>query len=66
MTVSQAETENVGDACAKESFYGQFAGKTEENYTETDAISGATLTTNGYRKAIQRAFDAVKILKGGE
>ncbi|MBO5280545.1 MAG: FMN-binding protein, partial [Clostridia bacterium] len=28
LTVSQAETEGIGDACAKESFYGQFDGKT--------------------------------------
>ena len=65
LTVSEAETDGLGDACADESFYGQFAGKTEENYTEIDAISGATLTTNGYTQAIERAFNAVKILNGG-
>ena len=65
-TVSQAETANLGDACADESFYGQFAGKTVENYTEIDAIGGATLTTNGYKQAIERAFEAVRILNGGE
>lgn len=65
LTVSQAETKGLGDACADESFYGQFAGKTEENYTEIDAIGGATLTTNGYKQAIERAFAAVKVLKGG-
>ena len=66
LTVSEAETDGLGDACADESFYGQFAGKTEENYTEIDAISGATLTTDGYKQAIQRAFAAVNLLKGGE
>lgn len=66
LTVSEAETDGLGDACADESFYGQFAGKTEENYTEIDAISGATLTTDGYKQAIQRAFAAVNMLKGGE
>ena len=65
LTVSQAETKGLGDACADEKFYGQFSGKTDENYTEIDAISGATLTTDGYKQAIQRAFDAVKTLKGG-
>lgn len=65
LTVSEAETDGLGDACADESFYGQFAGKTEENYTEIDAISGATLTTNGYKQAIERAFAAVKVLNGG-
>lgn len=65
LTVYQAESENYGAACAKEEFYGQFDGKTEENYREIDAISGATYTTNGYLKAIENAFKAVKILKGG-
>lgn len=64
-TISQKETDGIGSACAEESFYGQFDGKTEENYTEIDAISGATMTTDGYTKAIKRAFETVKILEGG-
>lgn len=65
LTVSQAETDGFGSACADEAFYGQFDGKTEENFLEIDAISGATMTTDGYKKAIARAFDSLKILKGG-
>ncbi len=65
VTLSQAETAGIGDECAKESFYGQFDGKTEADYDDIDAISGATLTTNGYKKAILRAFEAVKIFEGG-
>ena len=65
LTVSQAETDGLGSACADESFYGQFDGKTEADYTEIDAISGATMTTDGYKQAIERAFTAVKTLKGG-
>ena len=62
-TVSQAETDGLGSACADEEFYGQFDGKTEENYADVDAISGATLTTDGYKKAILRAFESVKIFE---
>ena len=65
-TVSQAESSGIGDACADEKFYGQFDGKTESDYKEIDAIGGATLTTNGYLKAIERAFDALNTLKGGD
>lgn len=65
ITVSEAETDGLGDACAEESFYGQFIGKNESNYTEIDGISGATMTTDGYKQAIQRAYEAMKILKGG-
>ena len=64
-TVSEAETDGLGDACADESFYGQFIGKEEATYTEIDGISGATMTTDGYKQAIQRAYQAMKILKGG-
>ena len=66
LTVSQAETAKLGDACADQSFYSQFDGKTEADYTQIDAISGATMTTDGYKQAIQRAFDAVKVLNGGD
>lgn len=65
LTVSEAETDGLGDACAEEGFYGQFVGKTETDYTAIDGISGATLTTDGYKQAIQRAFDAVNTMKGG-
>ena len=65
LTVSQKETTGIGDVCASESFYGQFDGKTETDYKNIDAISGATLTTNGYLKAIEDAFASVKIMEGG-
>ena len=65
LTVSQAESTGIGDACADEKFYGQFDGKTESDYKEVDAIGGATMTTNGYLKAIERAFEALNTLEGG-
>ncbi len=65
LTVSEEETDGIGSACADEAFYGQFDGKTEENYSDIDAIGGATMTTNGYMKAIERAFAIVKIFEGG-
>ena len=63
-TVSQKETDGIGSACADPSFYTQFNGKDESNYKEIDAIGGATLTTNGYKTAVGKLFEAVKILKG--
>ena len=65
LTLSQAETKGFGSACAEEDFYGQFDGKTEETYDGIDAISGATITTDGYKKAILRAFTSVKIFEEG-
>lgn len=66
ITTKQAETQGLGDACADEKFYGQFVSKTEDSYTDIDAISGATLTTDGYKAAVRDAFAAFKIIKGGQ
>ncbi len=63
-TTSQAETNGIGSACADKGFYSQFVGKTEADYREIDAISGATITTNGYKTAVGRALEAIKILEG--
>ena len=65
VTLYQVETDGLGSACADEKFYGQFDGKTQDNYDDIDGISGATLTTEGYKKAILRAFESLAILKGG-
>lgn len=64
LTVKQSETENIGSACADKKFYSQFDGKTESDYSEIDAISGATITTNGYKTAISKVFEAIKIMEG--
>ena len=65
LTVSQEESGGYGAVCGEESYYSQFDGKTKDTYGEVDAISNATITTNGYMKAIERAFEAVQILEGG-
>lgn len=64
ITESQKETDGIGSACSEKSFYSQFNGKTESDYTEIDAISGATITTNGYKTAVSKIFAAIKILEG--
>lgn len=65
LTVSHEESKGFGAVCGDEAYYGQFDGKTADTYTEVDAIGGATATTDGYMKAIQRIFDTVAILEGG-
>ena len=65
LTVSQEESGGYGAFCGDEAYYSQFNGKTESDYKDVDAIAGATMTTNGYLKAIERAFEALNTLKGG-
>ncbi|MBE6748594.1 MAG: FMN-binding protein [Ruminococcaceae bacterium] len=64
LTVAQYETDGIGSACADASFYTQFNDKTEADYGDIEAISGATITTNGYKTAVSKVFEAVKILEG--
>ena len=63
-TTSQKETDGIGSVCADADFYSQFNGKTSEDYSLIDAITGATITTNGYKTAISKVFAAVKLLEG--
>ena len=63
-TTYQNESEGIGSACADEAFYSQFNRKTADTYGDIDAIAGATITTNGYKTAVSKTFEAIKILKG--
>lgn len=63
-TVSQKESDGIGSACGDAAFYTQFNGTDATTYKDIDAISGATVTTNGYKSAVAKVFDAIKILKG--
>lgn len=65
LTVSHEESKGFGAVCGEESYYSQYDGKTADTYTQVDGIAGATMTTDGYMKAIQRVFETVAILEGG-
>ncbi len=64
LTVSHAESKGYGEKCADESYYSQYDGKTEANYSSVEDISKATITSVGYKKAIKDAFATFKLLKG--
>lgn len=64
ITTKQSETDGIGSACADKEFYSQFNGTDEATYKDVDAISGATITTNGYKTAVGKAIEAVKIMEG--
>ena len=75
-TLSHSESKGYGDACATEDYYDSWRGVGADEViissspitgetTDPGAISGATYTSEGYQKAIKRAFEAFEIL-GGE
>ena len=65
-TVEEAETPDVGGATLKDpDFVGQFVGKDQEGAANVDTVANVTLTTEGYKKAVQTAFEALALLTGG-
>ena len=64
-TVSQNESKGYGDECANPNFYEQFNGSTVENFENVPNISGATITSTGYKTGIQLAFTTLDLIKGG-
>ena len=74
MTTSRGtESEGFGDVCETDAYTEQFRGATVDNIvmteegtssTSTDLgiIAGATVTSNGYQQALQRAFKALDLL----
>lgn len=63
VTVSQAETEGIGSACADPAYYSQYAGKDASTLDSVDAIAGATFTSKGYKAAVNAAIESAKVLK---
>ena len=61
-----------GDKSATEEYYEGWRGvgaddvKVGNSGANPGVITGATYTAEGYQKAVKRAFDAFKILTGGE
>ena len=65
-TVYHSETPDVGGtALSNPDFVGAFEGKTKDDYKNVASVTGATLTSDGYKNAIKNAFDAFALLKGG-
>ena len=66
-TVNHNETQVFGGEQLKDGMYNaSFIGKTEAEAEKIDVISGCTLTTDGFKTAISRAFAAVSIMEAWE
>ena len=64
-TLSHNETSGIGTRVVdngsgyRESYY----GKSAENYSEVDAVTGATISSKAYKKALDGAFEAYELAK---
>lgn len=67
-TLSHGETVGIGSRVADNSsgYSKNYKGKTEKNYSEVDALSGATISSKAYKKAVSHAFEAFDAVKGAK
>lgn len=67
-TLDHSETSGIGSKVVdnKSGYSDNFAGKTYDNYSEVDSISGATISSTAYKNAIASFFEAFEQLKGAE
>lgn len=64
-TITGATCLSSSETLGYEKTYGEaMIGKTSDTVDSVDTIAGATLTTSGYKAAVEEAFEAVAILKG--
>ena len=67
-TLKHSETSGIGSKVVDNGsgYREKFQGKTAENYTDVDFVTGATISSKAYRKAVESAFAAFKAVKEGE
>lgn len=57
-TLLHAETSGLGSKTAEDPYRNQYCKKSAETLGEVDAITGATISSNAYKNAIEDAFKA--------
>lgn len=62
-TLSHSETSGLGSKTAEEPYKKQYVGKSADTLDKVDAISGATISSTAYKKAITDAFKAFETVK---
>ena len=62
-TLLHAETSGLGSKTAEDPYRNQYCKKSAETLGEVDAITGATISSNAYKNAIEDAFKAYDMVK---
>lgn len=64
-TLSHSETSGIGSKVVdNDGGYGKkYTGKTADDYDSVDAVTGATISSKAYKKAVAAAFEAYDVVK---
>lgn len=64
-TLKHSETSGIGSKVVdnNSNYRENYYGKTEDNYESVDAVTGATISSKAYKKAIGTAFEAYDTVK---
>ena len=67
-TLAHSETSGIGSRVVDNgsSYRHNYEGKTADDYETVDALTGATISSKAYKKAIAAAFEAYKTVKGAK
>ncbi len=67
-TLSHSETSGLGTKAVDNGsgYREKFAGKTAQSYNDVDTVTGATISSTAYKKAIGLAFEAFGMIKEAE
>ena len=57
-TLSHNETSGIGSKVVASDYGDNYIGKTAGDYSEVDSVTGATISSKAYKKAVGNAFDA--------
>ena len=64
--LAQSETKGFGTPVFEEPHAGQFWGRDKNDIEGVAAISGATISSNAFKKGIQDSFEAFEMIKGAK
>lgn len=64
-TLNHSETSGIGSKVVDNAsgYSKNYAGKTANDYAEVDAVTGATISSKAYKKAVAAAFEAYDAVK---
>lgn len=64
-TLQHSETSGIGSKVVDNNsgYSKNYCGKTADNYNDVDAVTGATISSKAYKKAIGTAFEAYDTVK---